>query len=139
MKGAVRGPAGGGGPPASGSLRPGQPERFTLALNGAGGGMKAAMALARARRSRPRRGEHERSESVETSRMKIVYAACERGGRPCLSRIGVAFIDADGVLNVKLEALPVSGELRIVDYAPARGALGATAARASQREPNARA
>jgi hypothetical protein len=74
---------------------------------------------------------------VETSRMKIVYAACERGGRRCLSRIGVAFIDADGVLNVKLEALPVSGELRIIDYAPAGDALGATAARASAREPNA--
>jgi hypothetical protein len=101
--------------------------------------MEAAMAVARARPSRPRRNEHERSESVETSRMKIVYAACERGGRPCLSRIGVAFIDADGVLNVKLEALPVSGELRIVDYAPAEGALGTAAARASQREPNVRA
>ena len=73
---------------------------------------------------------------METSRMKIVYAACERGGRPCLSRIGVAFVDAAGVLNVKLEALPVSGELRIVDYAPAGSALGAVAARASQREPN---
>jgi hypothetical protein len=71
--------------------------------------------------------------------MKIVYAACERGGRPCLSRIGVAFIDAAGVLNVKLEALPVSGELCILDYAPAEGALGTTAAGLSQREPNARA
>lgn len=97
------------------------------------------MALARARPTRPTRDEHERSESVETSRMKIVYAACERGGRPCLSRIGVAFIDTDGVLNVKLEALPVSGELRIVDYAPAGGALGTAAARASQREPSVRA
>jgi hypothetical protein len=100
--------------------------------------MEAAMALEPRGpgRARPSRDEHERSESVETSRMKIVYAACERGGR--LSRIGVAFIDADGALNVKLEALPVSGELRIVDYAPAGGAPGATAARAS-REPNARA
>jgi hypothetical protein len=85
---------------------------------------------AEARRTREER------ESVETSRMKIVYAACERGGRPCLSRIGVAFIDADGALNVKLEALPVSGELRILDYAPAGGALGAMAPRDSPREPN---
>lgn len=68
--------------------------------------------------------------------MKIVYAACERGGRPCLSRIGVAFIGADGVLNVKLEALPVSGELRIIDYTPTSEALGPTAARASQHDPS---
>jgi hypothetical protein len=63
---------------------------------------------------------------MEASRMKIVYAACERSGRPGLSRIGVAFVDADGALNVKLEALPVSGELRIVDYAPCATGLGAT-------------
>jgi hypothetical protein len=55
---------------------------------------------------------------MEASRMKIVYAVCERNGRQCLSRVGIAFIDADGALNVKLEALPVSGELRIIDYAP---------------------
>jgi hypothetical protein len=74
---------------------------------------------------------------VETSRMKIVYAACERGGRPCLSRIGVAFVGADGVLNVKLEALPVSGELRIIDYTPSSEALEATASRGSQRDRSA--
>ncbi|HTV20436.1 MAG TPA: hypothetical protein VMG12_17250 [Polyangiaceae bacterium] len=62
---------------------------------------------------------------MEASRMKIVYAASERSGRQCLSRIGIAFVDADGALNVKLDALPVSGELRIIDYAPADPALGA--------------
>jgi hypothetical protein len=87
---------------------------------------------------------------MEASRMKIVYAACERNGRQCLSRVGIAFIDADGALNVKLEALPVSGELRIVDYAPPDAAssgaassdagrsdagLAAAAARMGQREP----
>jgi hypothetical protein len=69
--------------------------------------------------------------------MKIVYAACERSGRPCLSRIGVAFIDAAGVLNIKLEALPVSGELRIVDYAPSGQRLGAPAPRANGPGPSA--
>lgn len=72
---------------------------------------------------------------MEASRMKIVYAAAERGGRRSLSRIGIAFVDADGVLHVKLEALPVSGELRIVDYAPPTEALGAAVQqRAGQRE-----
>jgi hypothetical protein len=71
---------------------------------------------------------------MEASRMKIVYAAADRGGRQSLSRIGIAFVDADGVLNVKLEALPVSGELRIIDYAPPTEALGAGLQRAAQRE-----
>ena len=70
---------------------------------------------------------------MEASRMKIVYAASERSGRQCLSRIGIAFVDGDGVLNVKLDALPVSGELRIVDYAPAEPELGTPAL--TQRQP----
>jgi hypothetical protein len=69
--------------------------------------------------------------------MKIVYAACERSGRPCLNRIGVAFVDADGVLNVKLEALPVSGELRIVDYAPSGEAPRAAIPRPPRHEASA--
>jgi hypothetical protein len=71
---------------------------------------------------------------MEASRMKIVYAACERGGR-YMSRVGIAFVDADGALNVKLDALPISGELRIVDYASSGEALAVPALRASQREP----
>lgn len=63
---------------------------------------------------------------MEASRMKVVYVVSERHGRACLGRIGVAFVDSDGALNVKLEALPVSGQLRIVDYAP-RAAVAAVA------------
>lgn len=72
---------------------------------------------------------------MEATRMKIVYAASERGGRPCLSRIGIAFVGPDGVLNVKLEALPVSGELRILDYAPPADRLEAAARAAGLTKP----
>ena len=55
---------------------------------------------------------------MENSKMKIAYAIAERNGRKYWNRIGVAFINADGSINVKLEAVPVSGELQIRDYVP---------------------
>ena len=69
---------------------------------------------------------------MEARRIKIVYAASERGGRQCLSRIGIAFIGADGALNIKLDALPVSGELRIIDYSPIDPGRGASRTAASE-------
>lgn len=55
---------------------------------------------------------------MESSRMKIVYNISERNGRNFWNRIGVAFVNADGSLNVKLESLPVNGELQVRDYVP---------------------
>lgn len=55
---------------------------------------------------------------MDASRMKIVYVITERGGRNFWNRIGVAFLNRDGSLNVKLEALPVNGEMHIRDYTP---------------------
>jgi hypothetical protein len=55
---------------------------------------------------------------METSKMKIVYVVTERNGRSFWNRCGVAFVNADGSLNVKLEAIPVSGEVQIRDYVP---------------------
>ena len=55
---------------------------------------------------------------MESSRMKIVYNISERNGRSFWNRIGVAFVNADGSLNVKLESLPVNGELQVRDYVP---------------------
>ena len=51
-------------------------------------------------------------------KMKIVYVVTERNGKSFWNRIGVAFENHDGSLNVKLEALPVNGELHIRDYVP---------------------
>ena len=50
--------------------------------------------------------------------MKICYAVVKRGDRTYWNRIGVAFPNRDGSLNVKLDAVPVTGELQIRDYVP---------------------
>ncbi len=54
---------------------------------------------------------------MDQSKMKIVYVITKRNGRSFWNRVGVAFLNSDGSVNVKLEALPVSGELQIRDYA----------------------
>jgi hypothetical protein len=55
---------------------------------------------------------------MDASKMKIVYVISERNARKFWNRIGVAFINHDGSMNVKLEAIPVSGEMQIRDYVP---------------------
>lgn len=50
--------------------------------------------------------------------MKIAYVITERNGKKYWNRCGVAFVNSDGSINVKLEALPVSGELQLRDYVP---------------------
>lgn len=65
---------------------------------------------------------------MDPAKMKIVYAITSREAKPgsvhatprkYWHRVGVAFVNRDGSLSVKLEALPVSGELHIRDYVPA--------------------
>lgn len=46
---------------------------------------------------------------------KIVYAIIERGARRHWLRIGMAFPNRDGSLNVRLDALPLNGQLHIRD------------------------
>jgi hypothetical protein len=55
---------------------------------------------------------------MESSKMKIVYVITQRSGKSYWNRIGVAFVNSDGSINVRLEALPVSGEMQIRDYVP---------------------
>lgn len=55
---------------------------------------------------------------MDSSKMKIVYVITERGGRSFWNRCGVAFVNSDGSLNVKLEAIPINGEVHIRDYVP---------------------
>ena len=52
------------------------------------------------------------------TKMKIVYVVTERAGRSYWNRIGVAFVNRDGSINVKLEAVPVTGEMQIRDTEP---------------------
>jgi hypothetical protein len=61
---------------------------------------------------------------MDSSKMKIVYVITKRNERSFWNRIGVAFVNSDGSVNVKLEALPVSGELQIRDYVPREESVG---------------
>ncbi|HEX3596211.1 MAG TPA: hypothetical protein VHU80_13970 [Polyangiaceae bacterium] len=53
---------------------------------------------------------------MNPSKMKIVYVISERNRKSYWNRVGVAFVNNDGSINVKLDAVPVSGELQIRDY-----------------------
>jgi len=52
---------------------------------------------------------------------KVVYVIEESKGKSYFTKVGVAFVNRDGSLNVKLTALPVNGQLHIRDYVPREG------------------
>jgi hypothetical protein len=53
---------------------------------------------------------------MESNKMKMVYVITRRDRKSYWNRVGVAFVNQDGSINVRLEALPVTGELQIRDY-----------------------
>ena len=55
---------------------------------------------------------------METNKYKVCYVITERNDNKYWNRIGVAFTNKDGSLNVKLDALPIGGTLQIRDYEP---------------------
>ena len=55
---------------------------------------------------------------MDSTRLKMVYVITERAGKSYWNRIGIAFVNQDGSINVKLDAVPVKGELQIRDYVP---------------------
>lgn len=55
---------------------------------------------------------------MESERMKMIYAIVQRGSKKYWNRIGIAFVNQDGSLNARLDAVPVNGELHIRDYVP---------------------
>jgi hypothetical protein len=65
---------------------------------------------------------------MDQGKMKIAYVITQRNGKNFWNRVGVAFVNNDGSINVKLEAVPVTGELQIRDYVP-RDELAATSLR----------
>lgn len=50
-----------------------------------------------------------------SDKVKAVYVITGKGERKFWNKVGVAFVNRDGSLNVKLEALPLDGELHIRD------------------------
>ncbi len=61
------------------------------------------------------------------AKMKIAYVITERNGRSFWTRIGVGFVNHDGSINLRLEAVPVSGELQIRDHVPREDSVTASA------------
>ena len=57
--------------------------------------------------------EHERKN------YRVVYTIIERNQRKIWVRIGAAFSNRDGSVNVILDAMPTNGRLHIRDWVPA--------------------
>jgi hypothetical protein len=55
---------------------------------------------------------------MDPSRMKICYQINQSSGKSYFNRIGVAFVNKNGSINVKLNSLPLNGEIHIRDYVP---------------------
>jgi hypothetical protein len=55
---------------------------------------------------------------MDQAKFKVCYVITERGDKTYWNRIGVAFTNKDGSINVKLDALPTGGTLQIRDYEP---------------------
>jgi hypothetical protein len=55
---------------------------------------------------------------MDSSKIKIAYCISERNGKSYFTRIGIAFVNSYCSLNVKLEAMPINGEIHIRDYVP---------------------
>ena len=50
-----------------------------------------------------------------TPKPKVVYAIIDRPPRKHWLRIGLAFVNRDGSLNVRIDAVPLTGSLHIRD------------------------
>lgn len=57
----------------------------------------------------------ETTRSPGNASWRPVYAIVERDGKTYWPRIGAAFDNSDGSVTLKLDALPVSGQLQIRD------------------------
>ncbi len=55
---------------------------------------------------------------METKTMKVVYTVIERGGKSYWTRVGVGFVNQDGSLNLRLDAIPTNGTLQVRDWEP---------------------
>jgi hypothetical protein len=72
------------------------------------------------------RARQQQEIQMDNSKMKLAYVITTRNGKNFWNRIGVAFVNNDGSINVKLEAMPVNGEIQIRDYVPKEELSGTT-------------
>jgi hypothetical protein len=64
---------------------------------------------------------------------KVVYAIVARGPKKHWLRIGMAFVNRDGSLNVRLDAVPLTGQLHIRE--PSRSERGEAVADLADAPP----
>lgn len=58
-------------------------------------------------------------ENATNNKMKMIYTVVERSpGRSFWTRVGVGFVNSDGSINVKLDAIPTNGTLQVRDFEP---------------------
>ena len=56
---------------------------------------------------------------METKTMKTVFTVVERSqGKSIWTRVGVGFVNQDGSINLRLDAIPVNGTLQVRDWEP---------------------
>ncbi len=53
-----------------------------------------------------------------TNKTKAVFTITERGGKSYWTRVGFGFVNSDGSLTLRLEAIPVNGQLQVRDHEP---------------------
>jgi hypothetical protein len=55
----------------------------------------------------------------QSKNIKTVYTVVERApGKSFWVRVGVGFTNRDGSLNLRLDAIPVNGQLQVRDWEP---------------------
>jgi hypothetical protein len=71
---------------------------------------------------------------MESKRMKIVYTIVEREKQKSYwVKCGVAFVNNDGSINVKLDCLPTNGTMQLRDYDPQSDRLGERSSERAER------
>lgn len=58
---------------------------------------------------------------MNTSKIRICYSITERNGKSYFNRIGTGFVNSDGSMNLKLDAIPINGEVHVREYVSAAG------------------
>jgi hypothetical protein len=54
---------------------------------------------------------------MEAKTMKVVFTVVERSpGKSFWTRVGVGFVNQDGSMNLRLDAIPVNGVLQVRDW-----------------------
>jgi hypothetical protein len=58
-------------------------------------------------------------EEQTSKNMKVVWTVVDRGqGKSFWTRVGVGYVNRDGSLSLRLDAIPMSGNLQVREWEP---------------------